>query len=184
MPETFFTSDHHFGHAKIIEHCKRPFADVDEMTEVMIERWNAVVGPHDDVWHLGDFAYRMRPEAVERVFRRLRGRKHLIVGNHDDKHVLRLAWSSEPKDRRAVRVPGEALPVICDHYAMRTWPKAHYGAVHLYGHSHGALPGMGRSVDVGVDVWDFRPVRLEELRPVLERQQAVLDDARGDAISR
>ena len=170
MPETFFTADHHFGHARIIEHCKRPFADVDEMTEVMIARWNAVVGPHDDVYHLGDFAFRMKPEALERVFRRLRGRKHLIVGNHDDKHVRRLAWSSEPKDRRQVRVPGEALPVICDHYSMRTWPKSHYGAVHLYGHSHGNLPGIGRSLDVGVDCWDFRPVTLAELRPVLERQ--------------
>ncbi|WP_279482217.1 DUF433 domain-containing protein [Aureimonas sp. SK2] len=170
MPEIFFTADHHFGHLNIIDHCKRPFSSVDEMTEELVARWNAVVGPHDDVWHLGDFACRMKPGALERVFRRLRGRKHLIVGNHDDKHVRRLPWSSEPKDRRHVKVPGEALPVVCDHYSMRAWPKSHYGAVHLYGHSHGALPGLGRSLDVGVDCWDFRPVTLEELRPTLERQ--------------
>jgi calcineurin-like phosphoesterase family protein/uncharacterized protein (DUF433 family) len=178
MPETYFTADSHFGHVNIIDHCKRPFGSVDEMTEAMIERWNAIVGPHDDVWHLGDVAYRMKPEPLERVFRRLNGRKHLIIGNHDDKHTLRLAWSSEPKDRRAVKVPGEALPVIRDHYALRTWPKAHYGAVHLYGHSHGALPGVGRSVDVGVDVWDFRPVTLAELRPKLERQHEELERQR------
>jgi len=177
MPETYFTADTHFGHARISEHCKRPFSDVDEMTDAMIDRWNAVVGPQDDVWHLGDFAYRLRPEALERVFRRLRGRKHLIIGNHDDKHVLRLSWSSEPRDRRAVTVPGETLPVVLDHYSMRVWPKAHYGAVHLYGHSHGALPGVGRSLDVGVDCWDFRPVTLEELRPTLERQRALLEQS-------
>ncbi|KRP89238.1 hypothetical protein AOQ73_26835 [Bradyrhizobium pachyrhizi] len=32
------------------------------------------------------------------------------------------------------------------------------GAIHVYGHSHGKLPGNGASCDVGVDRWDFRPV--------------------------
>ena len=27
----FFTADLHFGHANIIRHCARPFADVEEM---------------------------------------------------------------------------------------------------------------------------------------------------------
>ena len=54
---TFFTSDHHFGHAKIIEYCKRPFSSVEEMNQVMIDRWNEVVGPDDHVYHLGDFAF-------------------------------------------------------------------------------------------------------------------------------
>lgn len=150
MPETFFTADTHFGHANIIKHCGRPFASVEEMDAVLVANWNAVVSCSDDIWHLGDFAYKVDAERVAKLFRKLNGRKHLIIGNHDGRATLQLPWSSEPKDRRAVRVPGEELPVICDHYAMRTWPKSHYGAVRLYGHSHGALPGVGRSVDVGV----------------------------------
>jgi calcineurin-like phosphoesterase family protein len=35
--------------------------------------------------------------------------------------------------------------------------------VNLHGHSHGRLKPLPRQFDVGVDVWDFRPVRLEQV---------------------
>lgn len=56
MTRTFFTADHHFGHAGAIQMCGRPFASVDEMTRELVARWNAVVSPRDGIWHLGDFA--------------------------------------------------------------------------------------------------------------------------------
>jgi calcineurin-like phosphoesterase family protein len=59
--------------------------------------------------------------------------------------------------------------VLC-HYALRSRPGSRRGAVHLYGHSHGTLPGNGQSLDVGVDCWDFRPVSLSQIREVLERE--------------
>jgi calcineurin-like phosphoesterase family protein len=61
MTNVYFTADQHFGHAGIIGLCKRPFRSVEEMDEAMIANWNAVVGPDDEVWHLGDFAYRIKP---------------------------------------------------------------------------------------------------------------------------
>jgi calcineurin-like phosphoesterase family protein len=78
----FFTSDTHFGHAKAIEH-GRPFASVPEMEEVMVERWNKVVGHSDVVFHLGDFAMGQREFVVPHFGRRLNGLKYLVAGNHD-----------------------------------------------------------------------------------------------------
>jgi len=49
------------------------------------------------------------------------------------------------------------------HYPMKTWPRASRGAIHLFGHMHGRLKGTAHSLDVGVDVWEFRPVRLDEI---------------------
>jgi len=60
----FFTSDTHFGHGGALGLYRRPFASVDVMNEAIVERWNETVGPDDDVWHLGDFAIRQRPEVV------------------------------------------------------------------------------------------------------------------------
>jgi hypothetical protein len=34
----YFTADTHFCHADIIRFCKRPFADVDEMNETLVEK--------------------------------------------------------------------------------------------------------------------------------------------------
>ena len=39
----------------------------------------------------------------------------------------------------------------------------HRGDIHLYGHSHGNLPGTAASTDVGVDCFDFAPVTLDRI---------------------
>jgi calcineurin-like phosphoesterase family protein len=44
------------------------------------------------------------------------------------------------------------------------------GALNLHGHSHGRLAPLPRQVDVGVDVFDFRPVTLPEIRAHLQHR--------------
>lgn len=82
MINTWFISDTHFGHKKILEYEKeaRPFSTIEEMHEVMIDRWNSVVSRKDVVYHLGDFAF---GKHNIRIAERLNGKKKLIMGNHD-----------------------------------------------------------------------------------------------------
>lgn len=82
MQETWFISDTHFGHENILEYEKeaRPFSCLEEMHEVMIERWNNVVKPGDILYHLGDFAFGRHNIAIAE---RLNGKKRLVMGNHD-----------------------------------------------------------------------------------------------------
>lgn len=159
----FFTADTHFGHAAIIRMCGRPFGSAEEMDESLVARWNAVVGPKDDVYHLGDFAFRAHPEHILLVFHRLNGRKHLVIGNHDRKPTLALPWVEPPSHRMFPKLEG-GCRVVLDHYAGRTWMGAHHGVVQLFGHSHGRMPGNSQSLDVGVDCWDYRPASWDEVR--------------------
>lgn len=152
--------------------CDRPFGSTDEMDETLIARWNSVVRKGDVVWHLGDFAMKATAERIAEVFARLNGKKHLIIGNHDRAKTLTLPWASRPEHRAYLRHPAERLPIVLDHYAARTWSKSHHGAAHLYGHSHGTLPGFGRSLDVGVDCWGFRPVAWDEIAARLDAQSS------------
>lgn len=158
---TFFTADHHFGHRAIIDMCARPFASIDEHDEALIELWNFVVGPRDQVFHLGDFSHRAGVDHAEKVLRRLNGSVHLIEGNHDKSSVRKLPWASVSQMKDVV-VDGQRA--FCAHYGMRVWPGQWRGSIMLYGHSHGRLPGNSRSLDVGVDCWGYGPVDLEQIR--------------------
>ena len=165
MPNTFFTADTHFGHANIIKLCARPFSSVEEMDEVLIERWNERVGHEDTVYHLGDFAFKsMR---AREIFGRLNGRyKILITGNHDGPDVTDLPWYHHT---------GYALLQYEDtpwlalfHYPMVEWDGWYKGNIHLHGHQHNKEPLRAeRRVDVGVDANAFRPWALEEIRALV-----------------
>lgn len=164
--QTFFTADTHFGHKRIIDLAKRPFADVAEMDNELIRRWNERVQPGDIVFHLGDFSF-ARPA---RYLEQLNGRKHLDLGNHDRKRALDLrGWFETISDGFREIAIGDDFVVLC-HYALRVWNRSHHGSLHLYGHSHGNLPGDSQSCDVGVDCWDFRPVTLPEIKARLATQ--------------
>lgn len=160
---TWFTSDTHFGHARIIELARRPFSSVREMVEALIRAWNERVQPNDVVWHAGDFSFEQDACRIDEVFARLNGEKHLIVGNHDEGNeaTLTLPWASTS----VLTAPkiGEEYVALC-HYPMKTWPKARKGVIPLHGHMHGRLRGTTRSLDVGVDAWGFIPVSLAEIR--------------------
>ena len=78
----FFTSDLHLGHENCIRLCNRPFSSIEEMDETLIENWNRKITGKDTVYILGDLIYRSQ-KPPEEYLRRLRGKKHLILGNHD-----------------------------------------------------------------------------------------------------
>jgi calcineurin-like phosphoesterase family protein len=161
MMSVYFTSDHHFGHSGARSFYRRPFASVAEMDREMIERWNSTTKPDDEVWHLGDFAVRQSPERVASLLAELHGQNHLIVGNNDDPAVTTCAGWKSVQSYAELTVDGTRL-ILC-HYPFRTWRDMSRGAINLHGHSHGRLKPQPRQFDVGVDVWDFRPVQLREL---------------------
>ena len=127
----------HYSHANIIrpDFCNRPYADVEEMNEALIANYNECVEPGDTVYHLGDFSFARNPAEV---FYRLNGNKHLILGNHDWKRLRelkKLPWGWI-KDVYNLRAAGTKFWLA--HFAHRSWPAGHHGAIHLYGHSHGS----------------------------------------------
>jgi calcineurin-like phosphoesterase family protein len=153
---TLFTSDTHFGDHRVLNLYPRPFADLAEMEEGLIARWNAVCNPDDEVWHLGDFARTTAKAAA--VLPRLNGRKHLILGNNDPAPPP--GWDSVGAYAEIEREG--AFLVLC-HYPFRSWNRQHRGGWNLHGHSHGRLSPLPRQHDVGVDANGYAPVRLQDL---------------------
>ena len=161
----WFTSDHHFGHDKIIEpdYADRPFSSVEEMDDEMIRRWNTVVAPGDVVMYLGDFAVKSHKKRIAALLEQLHGHKHLIIGNHDHTDTRKAKGWASVEAYREITV-GD-LPIILSHYPFLTWNASHHGSWMLHGHCHGNLKTThtARRCDIGVDAWDFAPVSLPEL---------------------
>lgn len=176
MADIWVTADQHFGHANIIRYCNRPFDNVERMDDALVEAWNAHVKPRDTVYHLGDLAYGKGSSEAEVYLSRLHGRISLVPGNHDRQPTIDAILSHPDHllcqpltDIRLERMPG-VMVVLC-HYSLREWPGRHHGSIHLFGHSHGKLEKLGRSMDVGVDTNpDYRPYNIEEIITQLLRQ--------------
>ncbi len=181
----FYTADTHFSHPLMLSPtaCYRPFADTRDMDETMIACWNAAVRPDDIVYHLGDFSMGLHDaDRVRSIFKRLLGRKFLILGNHDYARqnivhpiIAGLGWEQPPTQQ--LETTDEGQRVFMSHYACRTWPGIRKGAYHFYGHNHGSLPGLGRSRDVGVDCPDtgFSPRTFKQLTTGLVADVELLD---------
>jgi calcineurin-like phosphoesterase family protein len=78
--DIFVIADTHFGHRSMTRYEGRP-EDVDDL---IITNWNALVTPDDLVIHLGDVAFG-HSDAFAPLIARLHGRKILCLGNHEEK---------------------------------------------------------------------------------------------------
>ena len=166
---TYFTSDQHFGHFNIIRLSHRPFASLDEMNEAMIAKWNAKVMTDDTIYILGDLFF--RSAAVEPILKRLNGRKHLVLGNHDHSWTGRVRLGDYFESVQTIKeIDIDGKPATLCHYPMLSYPQARRGYM-IYGHIHNntgddywpLIMRRSRMLNAGVDVNGFEPVSFEEL---------------------
>jgi len=178
----FVTSDEHYGHERIISLANRPFASVYEMNETIIARHNAKVpnNPNHTVIHVGDMFWQTMSiaEAVS-ILNRLHGRHAFIYGNHDELiekssevRSMLLSVTGENKASGSKIVKWNKHKITLNHFAQRVWDGSHKGHWHVYGHSHGALAGLGKSFDIGVDAHDFTPWSMEEIEAEMAKREA------------
>lgn len=186
MANIFFISDTHFGHDNMYKFVNwdgtkcRPIADnAQEGDEIMIQRWNEMVGPKDKVYHLGDVA--MKSGNIDQVMQRLNGQKVLIKGNHDK---FQLGWYMKYfKDiRGTVHIDGNYL---LSHFPIHPDSKGRF-VRGLHGHIHNQLvmktvwypTGNGVEPDPWyrnccVEANDFRPIPFEVIK---QETQKLIDD--------
>lgn len=132
-----FISDLHFGHKNCLEFDNRPFDDIESHDKYIIDKWNSLVTDNDTVWILGDVSWYSVQKTLE-ILKALKGKKCLIVGNHDKKLLensdFRNAFE-EITDYKEIYLDNKKGIVLC-HYPIPCYNKHCYGWYHLYGHVH------------------------------------------------
>ena len=123
-----YIADTHFGHKNILLHDHRPFRDTEEMWNAMKYLWNGRVTKTDDVWIIGDFCFCNKKNPVE-YLRELKGKKHLIIGNHDKdllKNEAAMAYFETVDYYRKIHDNGNTI-ILC-HYPIVEWDGFFHGA--------------------------------------------------------
>ena len=172
----YYISDIHFRDQKIFDKCKRPFNSLDEMEETIISNWNKKVKDEDIVYVLGDIGKDDDTSTID-IFKKLKGHKHLIVGNHD--HLM-LEDIKNSKVFESIKfidliMDGERKVCIC-HYPIMDWMEFNRQGVLVYGHIHNKTQKNGdaygeikeyyknkSAYNCGVDVTNYKPVTLDEM---------------------
>lgn len=175
----FFIADLHFCHESIIEMSHRPFANITEMHETMIRRWNRVVRPKDEVFIVGDFLYKGIAQEANELLRRLRGRKYLIRGNHEkylNQPEFDTALFEWVKDYHTFKENKQQYVLF--HYPILEWKGYFRDSILIYGHVHNnnsayfAKTLGPNAVIVGADMLDFTPIsQTQILELVAKRKQ-------------
>lgn len=184
----YFISDLHFGHKNCIAMCNRPFADVDEMDEALINAWNDRVKNDDTVYIVGDLLWEKCD--IKDYLPRLNGKKILIAGNHDYKWLKRAGMAKRADDGHVeycgyseyftniaqfVEIRPEGIPITLCHYPMLEWKASRkLGSQKLgyliYGHIHNSKDNkyaplwvLPHALNASADVNGFTPVTFDEL---------------------
>ena len=164
----YFTSDEHFFHTNIIKYCHRPYSSIEEMNKDFIKRFNEKVKEKNAItFHLGDFALTYNIDKVNSIIEKLNGKHVFLAGSHDhwlEKiHRINQDKLFYPYIHEILNVEIEGNLICLCHYQLTVWHKSHYNSFHLYGHAHGKSKRIGRSMDVGVDCWNYYPLSYNEV---------------------
>lgn len=169
----WWTADQHFFHHNsktgigIIQFANRPYNSIEEMNEDLISRHNEVVKKEDVVIHVGDFSFGNQKQTNE-IIKRLNGNQIFLRGNHDrwlPKSYKRILEKSFPKN----------IHIVACHFAMLTWNRSCHGSYHVFGHTHGIIEGVGKSMDVGVDTNNYYPYSFDEIVEIMKTKPNNID---------
>lgn len=164
MRNIWVISDTHLNHANMLKFTGsdgkvfRPFNDVIEMNERIVQGWNSVVSEQDIVYHLGD-VYLGNGKLANDYLYALHGHKRLVLGNHDNgkdqllqRHFQKImAWRMWPKEQ-----------LLLTHFPAHAG-SLRPGMMNVHGHIHQNQSPPGPYFNVCVEPLNYVPMHLDEL---------------------
>ncbi len=171
----YYIADTHFKDQTIFDKCKRPFQSVQEFEDMVVSNWNKKITDNDTVYILGDIG--SDDKSSIDIFRRLKGHKHLIVGNHDLEILEYIKTSLIFESIKFIDLIEDSGYKVCVcHYPLMDWMEFTRNGYFVYGHVHNKTPLNGiaykqikdyykdkPAFNCGVDVTGYTPVTLKEM---------------------
>ena len=152
----------------------RGFSSVEEMNEAIVENWNSVIKPDDEIWHLGDMALGDIDDACKYI-NQLNGVIRWIRGNHCTSKKINKIIGECPAVREigyAYQFKYKKLNFYLSHYPTLTDnfdTNSHFNqhVINLHGHTHQQDNFLNINnpfmYHVGVDSHNMQPVHIDTI---------------------
>lgn len=180
--DLLFTSDLHFLHKNVINHCNRPWTYEDQ-TEEIINRWNAKATDNSLVYHLGDFIFAGTTKFQQflDIIAQLKGKIHFITGNHCTPNFWKMVKEANLSNVVLIDNYHEIFinkqRVVLFHYPISNWNGMHYGSIMLHGHEHGVCKRDGKILDVGIDNHPDRQLfTWDEIKDIMDKKEIYIPE--------
>lgn len=171
MTDIWLTSDLHLCHDKDFLYAPRGFDNIQDMNETIVQNWNSVVKPEDEVYLLGDVMLDDIDKGLE-ILKSLNGKIHIICGNHDTPakrqkyaecdNVVEVSLAAELKYKK-YHFFLTHYPCFTGNIQKESFKKT---TCNLYGHTHQTtnfyddIPFM---YHVGLDSHNLIPVNIKDI---------------------
>ena len=164
MQSSFFLiSDTHFDHRNIIEYCKRPFSNREQMNQTLLENWNSRIKKTDTVFFLGDMSFGRHSRNAQYWQSQLNGKQIFIIGSHDN---------PPPQvylNQAIIRYNGREFLLVHNPRDPDRIPRDWSGWI-IHGHKHnnsmGKFPfinGENKTINVSVELINYQPVNIDQI---------------------
>ncbi len=198
--DIWLTSDLHADHKNICKYTERhKYTSQEHHAEWITDIWNSTVKKQDTVYSLGDFMFTSKYEIVCDYIAKLNGRKMMILGNHcNGRQVWNKIRENRDTDSRLGSIAlvdklhrchieiekVKQMFVMC-HFPLAVWENQHRGSILLHGHSHGSYQGLGKTLDVGLDMaykmfGQHRFFHIDDVMSFMSTREIVAADYHGE----
>ena len=176
------TADWHFNHYTnaergVIQFCGRPWParpGTPEMNKALMNGFKDLTF-EDTFYNLGDCWFRTTEGEATGIMNSIPcGNKILITGNHDKWGKAKFGRTGFDYVVNHMELEVDGIKVLLVHDPVVACIEKFKDHVILCGHVHQLWRTFGKCINVGVDVWDFKPVSLTTLRPLIH-EAAQLD---------
>ncbi len=170
MPMIWVTSDLHFNHDREFIWKARGFNSVDEMNHAIVDRYNSVVKPEDEVFILGDLMLGRDTVSGLDLISSLNGHKTIIRGNHDSKKRIDAYEACGWQVYNSLYLDYKKYLFYLSHYPTMTGnlevESMHQTILNLFGHTHQTsnfYNDIPYCFHVGVDSHNCYPISLDSI---------------------
>jgi len=181
----YFTSDLHIGHDKDFLYEPRGFKNIKDHDLTIVNNWNSVVTDDDDIYILGDLTLEDYDNGLSKL-KLLKGKKHIIIGNHDTNFRVELYKELTDDINYADLVKYGKYQFYISHYPTHTGNKDKHMStqlINLYGHTHQKTNFYNNDpfmYHVGLDSHNNFPVEIDEIISDIQKKKSGVSKDEGD----